>query len=190
MITFEDLEVIVTRHAAAPEPTEAAVSRHDAVCTGLMQESAVVPIRFGAVFSDDDRVSTEVAARAGDFRAALARINGCVELGVRVIRPQQAEETETEPATGSAYLQRRLEARRVAAAAAHAVDERLHVLAVDRTLRTLETPELVLSASYLVSRDGVDRFREAVEVLESERPDLTLLCTGPWPPYSFVADER
>ena len=45
---------------------------------------------------------------------------------------------------------------------------------------------LLLSAAYLVPRDGVDDFRGEVVKLERAHPDLALVCTGPWPPYSFA----
>jgi Gas vesicle synthesis protein GvpL/GvpF len=36
-----------------------------------------------------------------------------------------------------------------------------------------------------VGRTGVEVFRDAVAELQRARPDLALLLTGPWPPYSF-----
>ena len=45
---------------------------------------------------------------------------------------------------------------------------------------------LLLSAAYLVPRDGVDDFRGHVVELERAHPDLALVCSGPWPPYSFA----
>ena len=55
-----------------------------------------------------------------------------------------------------------------------------------RTSSVLETPAVPLSASYLVDRDSVEEFRAAVAALDDEHADVTLVCTGPWPPYSFV----
>jgi glycosyltransferase involved in cell wall biosynthesis len=44
----------------------------------------------------------------------------------------------------------------------------------------------VMSAAYLVPRDGIDRFTDEIQCLADDRPQLHLLCTGPWPPYSFT----
>jgi hypothetical protein len=44
----------------------------------------------------------------------------------------------------------------------------------------------VLEAAYLVPAARAAAFREAVLRLETERPELTVVCTGPWPPYSFA----
>jgi hypothetical protein len=44
----------------------------------------------------------------------------------------------------------------------------------------------VLRAAYLVERANVARFRALVERLQQQHPEIAVLCTGPWPPYSFV----
>ena len=44
----------------------------------------------------------------------------------------------------------------------------------------------VLRAAYLVERERVDLFCEAVDRVQRAHPDLALLLTGPWPPYSFT----
>ena len=184
-VPMGDLEAIVSRHAGrVPEPTEEALVRHDAVCSTLMADGPVAPIRFGAVFSDAASLTSEIAARRDDLRRILARLEGHVEMGVRVLRAPPSNEGAA--TTGTDYLRRRLEDRRAALRAASAVDERLGAVAAARRARKLETPELVLSVSYLVAHADVERFLEAVEAVASGRPDLSLVCTGPWAPYSFV----
>ncbi|KAB2916730.1 MAG: GvpL/GvpF family gas vesicle protein [Hyphomicrobiaceae bacterium] len=44
----------------------------------------------------------------------------------------------------------------------------------------------VVSAAFLVQRDRLMSFRQAVARLAEAHPELALLCTGAWPPYSFV----
>ena len=41
-------------------------------------------------------------------------------------------------------------------------------------------------AAYLVTRGDVERFKDAVDEHAAGDRGLQLLCTGPWPPYSFV----
>ena len=50
----------------------------------------------------------------------------------------------------------------------------------------LATPELLLSAAYLIPRTNLDAFRARVQRLDDQHPALTFVCTGPWPPYSFA----
>ena len=51
------------------------------------------------------------------------------------------------------------------------------------------TERLLLSAAYLVPEDGVAAFRDLVERLQKAHPELGIVCTGPWPPYSFATAE-
>ena len=48
-------------------------------------------------------------------------------------------------------------------------------------------PEL-LRAAYLVDRADVDGFVAVVRELQREHDSLSVLCTGPWPPYSFAGE--
>ena len=43
-----------------------------------------------------------------------------------------------------------------------------------------------ISASFLVPRDRLASFQAIVGRIADAHPELALLCTGPWPPYSFV----
>jgi gas vesicle protein GvpL/GvpF len=45
---------------------------------------------------------------------------------------------------------------------------------------------LGISAAFLVPCDRSASFRVLVDRVTRANPDLALLCTGPWPPYSFV----
>jgi Gas vesicle synthesis protein GvpL/GvpF len=186
-IPVGDLEALVSRcERAAVEATEEALVRHDAVCSALMAEGTVAPARFGSAFADEEGVRREIEARREELRAILERLVGRVELGVRVLRATSSGKEAQRSGSGSAYLRARLAERQEALAAAAEVEERLGRLAAAHRSRVLETPELLLSASYLVERDAVEAFRGAVEQLDRARPDLDLMCTGPWPPYSFA----
>jgi hypothetical protein len=44
-----------------------------------------------------------------------------------------------------------------------------------------------LSAAYLVAREDAAAFQQAVARLERP-PDVMVVCTGPWPPYSFAGE--
>jgi len=44
-----------------------------------------------------------------------------------------------------------------------------------------------MSAAFLVPRDRLASFQAIVGRIADAHPELALLCTGPWPPYSFVS---
>jgi hypothetical protein len=109
-------------------------------------------------------------------------------------QPETAALEQSAPASrGRAYLMTRLaeeQRARVERQQAGAQVAEIHVplarLAVNSVQQMLVTPRLLLTAAYLVERDQVEVFRQAVAALSDAHPDLSLLCTGPWPPYNFV----
>jgi hypothetical protein len=157
---------------ARPEPvTREALWQREATLEALMGERTVLPIRYGTFVADEAAAAGAVAPRCAALRAGLERVRGAVELSVRVHADAPA------PDTGARYLSRAREARDV--------HEPLAALARAAVLRP--TREL-LRAAYLVDRGSVGAFVAEVERLQRERPDLAILATGPWPPYSFAAE--
>ena len=126
----------------------------------LMEERALLPIRFGTRVEDDAAAAETVAARGPELLEALERVRDAVEVSVRAVDRDGAQ-----------------------AAAVGAVHDRLAGLAREHARH--EGPE-ALRAAYLVDRSGIDGFVAAVRELQHEHPALSVLCTGPWPPYSFA----
>ena len=54
-------------------------------------------------------------------------------------------------------------------------------------LSSATTARSTSNRAYLVPQSNVDAFREEVGRLQSAHPERTIVCTGPWPPYSFTA---
>ncbi|MBD0330257.1 MAG: GvpL/GvpF family gas vesicle protein [Thermoleophilia bacterium] len=168
---------------AAPEATEAAVVEHAGVVEAAAAGGSVLPVRFGTAFADAASLRRELADRESALRRALERVRGRVELGVRVL---VAAAPRAPAADGRAYLLGRLDEQRRAAAIAEEVHRTLAQEAAAETFRVAPGPPLLLSAAYLVDADAVQRFRERVDELAAARPGVDVLCTGPWPPYSFA----
>jgi hypothetical protein len=80
-----------------------------------------------------------------------------------------------------------LATRAQAASQAAELHEPLAALAAQSTCKVLTTPRMLLTATYLVEHAGVEAFRRELERLHANSPHLGFLCTGPWPPYSFVS---
>jgi hypothetical protein len=78
------------------------------------------------------------------------------------------------------------EHRQQAESLATQIHQPLAQLAIESRKQVLRTPKLLLSAAYLVDREGAGAFEGQVEALRAAWPELRLLCTGPWPAYSFV----
>lgn len=171
------LLAVATHHDGTPDHTAVdALWTHQRVIEAIQRERAVVPVRFGTRHDDPDGVRAALAAERDRLLAALDRVRGRVEVAVRVIEP---------PPTwldGRAYL-----ARREKAAAMHETLAGFAVAAARGPERG--DPEL-LRGSYLVEQRGLQAFTAAAEALQREHPETSLVCTGPWPAYSFVGELR
>lgn len=166
-------------------PTQSAVLEHARVVEELMASSeALLPARFGHGFADEAELSGALAARTPQLEAALEQVRGCVELGLRVVRRDGAPPPSG--GTGTDYMRSRLSSVHEAEVTANDVHDALAPLARASTHQVLATPQLVLTAAYLLPKEDVDSFRQRVEAVERRHPDLAFVCTGPWPAYSFA----
>jgi hypothetical protein len=178
---------LYSRHEAgdfAPEPD--ALWRHDQVVEAAMSRGAVLPARFGTTFTDTSALATALERGQAALRRQLERVRGCVELAVRVSLPPLAPHA---PADGRNYLHVKLarQHERQAVAERTLVPLAAHAVRSHRPTNPAETS--TLTASYLVRAGEVDRFAERVRILARRHSELSLSCTGPWPPYSFVGEE-
>jgi hypothetical protein len=156
--------------------TPDALWRREELVEALMADRDLLPVRFGTLVEDEEAAARAVADRHDELLASLDRVRGAVELALRV---QDQEPSGPEGPSGRDYLQAKvgqLETARV-------VHEPLAELARDSVVAS--GPEL-LRAAYLVDREAVPDFVAAVKRLQDEHSRLALLCTGPWPPYSFA----
>lgn len=184
------LDAVVSSLAAPPSAqSEEQVLAHARVVDELAElNDAVLPVRFGRGYADASALRDAVDARGDELREALDRVRGCVELGLRVLAGT-AEKTPAAPESGREYLRARLSERQRGERLADELDAPLAALSREATRSVLATPQLVLSAAYLVPRDELDEFRRAVGSVQSRHPELSVACTGPWAPYSFATAE-
>jgi hypothetical protein len=196
---LEDLDWLATKARA-----------HDAVISAVARSAAVVPVTMATVYLDDERVRAVLAARHREFLAALDRVTGRDELGVKAYadpstlesRDQPFQQKSGERRSGTAYLMKRkreLSSRERAYRVAAAEAERLHAAllkhAVDGKRKPASDPSLsgrdswtVLNGTYLVAKSAEGDFRKAVAGLQETTAGIELEITGPWPPYSFAGD--
>jgi Gas vesicle synthesis protein GvpL/GvpF len=185
MIAEGPLVAVLSRHAHAPdEPALDALWAHERVVESLMVERAVLPMRFGTRPSSTDGVREALAERRDVLLEALDRVRGRVELAMRAIQPAACAAADAPPAatSGSEYLRARLARARTL----EALHEPLAALAVAARRWPERAPGELLRISYLVDEPAVPHFRSVVEWLQREHPEAALLCTGPWPAYSFA----
>jgi hypothetical protein len=162
--------------AAEGEIDAEALWRREEQLERLMEERDLLPVRFGTRVADE-RAAVEAVAPQGEALArALEHVRGAVEVSVRAV----SRDGELPTDSGRAYLRERVAREQLA--------QRLHepLSEAARDARLQDGPEL-LRAAYLVDRGEVPAFVALVERLQREHGELSVLCTGPWPPYSFTA---
>jgi Gas vesicle synthesis protein GvpL/GvpF len=180
---------------------------HDRVLRALARRTVVVPARLGSLYPSRQAVARMLDDNRTALTAALERLSGRFEWGVKVYaEPAQERPAPRPPAgdrpSGVAYLRRKqaeqeqraaaqrdgaalaAELHRAIAARAHAAVSRPQQ---DPRLSGRRTP-MLLNGAYLVDRADEKAFTAAVHQLaERHQPaGLRLELTGPWPPYSFA----
>jgi hypothetical protein len=183
---------------------------HDTVVDVVAHAGPVMPSRLATVYLADARVRELLQDRGRDLEAALDRLTGRTEWGVKAYADPEArtgpvaEQSTTQAGQGTAYLLRRRaersakeSARQQAAADADAVHSSLSGLSVGARRHPPQDAQLagtkdwmVLNGTYLVEHTRGEEFATAVSTLDRERAGLRLELTGPWPPYSFAACEN
>jgi hypothetical protein len=145
---------------------------------------AVLPVRFGERFPSDAALVEAVRDRAAALRRRLDLVRGHVELGVtaRVAMPAQAV-TAT---SGAEYMRRHAEAAAAETSMLAPLERELRALSSDAAARQAHPGDGVHRHAFLVPRERLAEFRACVDRFAAAHPDVDVLCTGPWPPYSFA----
>ena len=179
------IDAVISDTSQGVNRSDDAVLAHARVVDALAESNeGILPARFAGSTASDDALRASIAGRSEQILAALERVDGCVELGLRVLRREEAAEA---PATsGREYMLRRLDEVGQAEALSRDVHGKLAGLARESTCEVVARGDVVLTSAYLVPRDHVERFRAALHELERIFPAATLVLTGPWPPYSFT----
>ncbi len=187
------------RRVETPDAAELLAYEH--VIRSQHAVADVVPMRFGGVFPDEAAVRAHLNEQRAAYLRTLARVAGCVEMGVRALlsvpHPPSASEQAIHPPARSGVdylkaLQRRYSAegqlRDQCAALEQALASKVAPLYREHRveLAPLRSGEPTLCSVYfLVPREQVPAFRVALSLVVDGDPSRTTL-SGPWPPFNFV----
>jgi hypothetical protein len=185
---------------------------HWSVLEEAAARTTVLPVRFGTVMESEEAVVDDfLAPNAERLAAVLAELDGKVQLSIKgfydeeLLLRQLLEETpeiarmrervRALPEAASYYERIRLgelvaaEIDRHRASDADLVLGRLEPLAVAAKAEPPTTKDAALNTAFLVRRDRVDAFSDAVKRLAGELGDrVQIRYVGPLPPYSFADD--
>jgi hypothetical protein len=210
-------EVALRRNLEDLAWLEAVARAHHEVIDAASKLFPLLPTRLATVYTSDESMAAVLGGRREELLAALRRVAGRVEWGVKAYAVPEAERADaalaeaaasesaggTGRGAGLAYLKRRkeqLSARaegwRSALAGARTVHAHLSRHALLTRLHPPQSPqlsgdqrEMMLNAAYLLDANDGDGFATQVAAAADAHPELDLDLTGPWPPYSFTVDD-
>ncbi|WP_030273743.1 GvpL/GvpF family gas vesicle protein [Streptomyces sp. NRRL B-24484] len=178
---------------------------HQEVLERLMSEGPVLPLRFGAVATDDQEVLGILHEQVHAYRERLSALDGCTEYLVKASYDEDAllrqilrdsaearrlnEETRQSPDPQPKIRLGELVAAGIEARTRSAAVELLDELSpAAREVRENDPAgNDFVSGSFLVEADRQEDFRAAAaELAERWGEDCTVRVHGPLPPYSFV----
>ena len=203
-------EVSLNEHVRDLDWLSVRAAQHQAVNGRLLELlGTVIPLSFGAIYRDDDRVRQMLSENAEDRKAQLAALAGHAEWVVTVsrdadvpaddadVRALDAQIAASPP--GRAFLlekqrgttlSRSIERRDSdAASTALAVLEGVAMRTYQEPVVAGGTDAVALRASILVARDREAALARAVGELESRLAErgYRVRASGPWPAYRFGA---
>jgi hypothetical protein len=184
--------------------TLARARAHDLVVRAAMLQATPLPARFGQVLADDSALRETLAGREAGLRTALHRVRGAVEMNVNVLLDEGPADVPSVPAMGAeegsrgrAHMERlraRVHAETAMRRRADFLQDRIrHVVApfVRAEVRLDFGPRSrSLPLAHLVPHEHLTQYRAALAALRDREPELKLMLSGPWAPYSFASDAR
>jgi Gas vesicle synthesis protein GvpL/GvpF len=211
-IAHRDVAAVVADVEGKPLSASRALREHWAILNELASLTTVLPIRFGTAMAGDDAVVNEFLAPNHDgLRDALDALRGKVQLTVKGSYDQEVLlrgvvqrspaiarlRAQVEQLPGAASYGKRIQLGELVSAEVErerehdsaSVTGRLEPLAVATRREAASGEDGAVNAAFLVERDQVPAFDEAVAELRREvsgRMQLRLI--GPLPAYSFAPE--
>lgn len=197
--------------SAAPSgtlrPERRHLAAHQRVTQSIASLACLLPVAFGTVFKSRRPLIDVLRANQDELIAQIDRVDGCVEMGVRVrlegvdpfahftendaeLRSLRAliagghADHETKVRAGRAFQRTLDHARASAGESVHRVLADHARELIDASLRTERD---LVNVSCLVERSASAAFSHAAESLAASFDEHhTIDISGPWPPHSFV----
>ena len=187
-IERDRLSAVIAHIDEEPVATADRLWHHERVVEALMQSRNLLPVRYGTCLPDEDAVAGALDRRREELITALEFVRGAVEVSVRVFGQGSEDQRDASDRnrSGADYLREKARRGHERARAVSAVHEPLRALARADAERPATLDRELLRSAFLVDRPRVATFSRLVAALQASHPGLQLLCTGPWPPYSFA----
>lgn len=198
VLKIEDFSLVVSDCEVGSLPvTREAGLAHAAVVRSVMDQTTPLPFRFG-MLATEPQLQRFITTNKLALTEKLAHVRGCVEMNLKIMWNSKTESAAPQPAEaagpGTQFLkQKRRELlgdeQRTAqmATLSNLLREPLSGLIKDEHIALRPSETVVLAAvAHLIESPGIEQYRKNVAELLNNRPDLRVMLSGPWPPYSFA----
>ncbi len=178
-------------------PSPGRARDHDRVVRAALESETPLPARFGQIVAGENELRAALSERRALLEAALERVEGAVEMTVRMLVPAPGPTGKARVGQGAERGRRYLE--RVAAlqreernvlAKAGLIRDRVNAAVGDlvraHAFAGAVAGSTLATLSHLVPRERIDAYRGALQTLREEDPALAIMVSGPWAPYSFT----
>ncbi|HWG38920.1 MAG TPA: GvpL/GvpF family gas vesicle protein [Candidatus Acidoferrales bacterium] len=170
--------------------------RHQQVVGEVAEQIAIVPARFGTVFSGEPALLKDVQGRKAALKKVFARVAGGDEWGVKVFAERQVTAVaRTEARSGKEYLQQKAARLKKPERNDHELLElatalgKIAIASAPSGKVSGAQPNLLWQATFLVPRAKRKQWDQALKsFVERWEGQRRIEVNGPWPPYSFVSD--
>jgi len=180
-----------------------ALAHQEVVDAGLKFSKSIIPCRFGTLFPDDKKILMLLKEQHARLDALLTKLEGKIEVSIQAafnlaatVAPEasKVEESEDPLPKGVNYLLKKKEQfdiikqlKEEADRFTQELNQVTSPLWSNVKVQKRSTSEaLLLSLCYLVGHQELPAFKRAYQGFKSGKPNLKLLYTGPWLPYSFA----
>ena len=197
LLKIDEFGVLVSDGDAFPLTKESAIAHHTVVHS-ILDQTTSLPFRFGSVISEQ-QLRHYVATYKPALKKSFAHVRGCIQMDLKIIwqhsTPDTNQPLENEKqGPGTAFLEKKrrelLGDERQAGKTAelsNLLREQLGSLIRDEQIELRPSKTVVLAAVFhLIENADVEKYKEKVQEIRNNRPDLKIRLSGPWPPYSFA----
>lgn len=148
------------------------IKAHEEVVRKILDKGdTVLPVAFNMVFKDKRTLLITMSKARKALRKAYETVDGKVELGIKAILTKEAIKNKSEE------LAKNFESDLLKALDGKFTSLKQLGLFSDR---------LALNMAFLVDRDKIEDFSEAIEFMNTRYGSLKIQYSGPWAPYNFV----
>ena len=180
--------IVETSREARPA-TEAALREQHAIVVALARRvNALLPVRFGALFTAAE-LDARVKSAHDVILSALGHVRDRVQMTVRVHSAPARSARTSAASSGTAYMRARSERHMAVRRSAARIHRAVAPFVVDERVDAGKGG-LQGTVYHLINTEDIRPYRAALQQLAPSRPPLRLSVTGPWPVFAFVPELR